>query len=77
MIDYFISLHAKAMRRYKVSQVLKLLKKDGWVVVRCRGDHRQFRNTKGKPGSVTLPGKESDVLSQELLNNIWKQAGWK
>ena len=77
MIDYYISLRAKTMGRYKVGQVLKLLKKDGWIVVRCRGDHRQFRNTRGKAGSVTIPGKESDVLSHELLNSIWKQAGWK
>ena len=77
MIDYYISLQAEPMRRYKVSKVLKLPKQDGWIVVRSRGDHRQLKNTRGKAGSVTIPGKESDVLSQELLNSIWKQAGWK
>ena len=65
------------MRRYKVGRVLRLLKNDGWIIVRCRGDHRQLKNTKGKPGTVTVNGKESDTLSQELLNSIWKQAGWK
>ena len=65
------------MRRYKVRQVLRLLKKDGWVITRSKGDHRQFKNTKGKPGTVTVNGKKSDNLSQELLNSIWKQAGWK
>lgn len=54
-----------------------MLKDDGWIVVRCRGDHRQLKNTKGRPGTVTVNGKESDTLSQELLNSIWKQAGWK
>ena len=65
------------MKRYKVSQILRLLKKDGWVIVRYKGDHRQLKNTNGKPGTVTINGKDSDTLSQELLNNIWKQAGWK
>ena len=65
------------MRRYIVRQVLALLKADGWVVVRTRGDHRQMKNTKGKAGTVTVSGKPSDNLGQELLNSIWKQAGWK
>jgi predicted RNA binding protein YcfA (HicA-like mRNA interferase family) len=74
---FYIFTGPKRMRRYKVSKVLKKLKKDGWVVVRSRGDHRQLKNTNGKEGLVTVPGKDSDVLSQELLNSIWKQAGWK
>lgn len=65
------------MRRYKVRQVLRLLKKDGWRIVRVRGDHRQLKNMRGKHGTVTVKGKDGDVLSQELLNSIWKQAGWK
>ena len=65
------------MKRYKVRQVLRLLKKDGWVIDRTKGDHRQFKNIKGKTGTVTVNGKNSDNLSQELLNSIWKQAGWK
>ena len=65
------------MKRYKVGKVLKKLQKDGWVVVRYRGDHRQLKNTEGKTGTVTVIGKGSDTLSQELLNSIWKQAGWE
>ena len=65
------------MNRYKVGQVLKLLREDGCEVVRIRGDHRQLRNAKGKPGTVTISGKRSDTLSQSVLNSIWKQAGWK
>jgi len=64
------------MRKYKVRQVVNLLLKDGWVLTRMRGDHRQFKN-KDKPGTVTVSGKPRDDLSQELLNSIWKQAGWK
>ena len=65
------------MKRYKVRQVLDLLKKDGWIIVRTKGDHRHLKNTRGKPGTVTVNGILSDTLDQELLNSIWKQAGWK
>ena len=65
------------MRRFKVKRVLELLKRDGWEIVRVRGDHRQLKNSRGRPGTVTISGKDSDTLSQEILNSIWKQAGWK
>ena len=65
-----------AMKKYKVRQVIKLLYNDGWELDRVRGDHRQFTN-KLKSGTVTVNGKLRDNLIQELLNSIWKQAGWK
>ena len=64
------------MKRYKVSQIIKLLEDDGWIIKNWKGDHRQFINP-NKPGKVTVNGKPSDTLSQELLNSIFKQAGWK
>lgn len=64
------------MKRFKVSEVIKLLRKDGWELSYTKGDHRQFKHPT-KPGKVTVPGKPSDTLEQEILNNIWKQAGWK
>jgi predicted RNA binding protein YcfA (HicA-like mRNA interferase family) len=64
------------MKRYKVKIVLELLRKDGWYQVAQEGSHRQFKHTE-KKGRVTVNGKPSDTLSQDLLNNIWKQAGWK
>jgi predicted RNA binding protein YcfA (HicA-like mRNA interferase family) len=64
------------MKKYKVRQVISLLRKRGWYILRIRGDHRQFVNDR-HPGTVTVIGKESDTLSQELLNSIWKQAGWR
>lgn len=64
------------MKKYKVKEVLKLLEQDGWRMVRCRGDHRQYKHP-AKPGTVTVRGKESEVLDQFLLNSIWHQAGWK
>lgn len=64
------------MRRYKVREVLDLLRKDGWYQVAQEGSHRQFKHPT-KKGRVTINGKPSDVLVQALLNSIWKQAGWR
>ena len=42
----------------KVSELLRLLEKDGWLVVRQRGSHRQLHHAT-KPGTVTVAGKPS------------------
>ena len=60
----------------KVSEVLKLLREDGWYRVRSRGGHRQFKHPT-KPGRVTVSGKLSDDLPPGTLNSILKQAGLK
>jgi len=53
-----------------------MLEAEGWFLKKWKGDHRHFVHPT-KKGKVTAGGKPSDVLSQELLNSIWKQAGWK
>ena len=60
----------------KVSEVLKLLQQDGWLVVATRGSHRQFKHAT-KQGRVTVPGKPSDDLAPGTLNSIFKQSGLK
>jgi predicted RNA binding protein YcfA (HicA-like mRNA interferase family) len=64
------------MNKYKVKEVIKLLEQDGWELHSIRGDHRQYKHPTRK-GRVTVRGKESETLSQFLLNSIWKQAGWR
>ena len=64
------------MKSYKVSDVLKMLKMDGWYLYNQKGSHRQFKHPV-KKGKVTVNGKPGDNLSQFLLNSIFKQAGWK
>lgn len=64
------------MKRYKVKEVIKLLEKEGWEISYWKGDHRQFKHPTQK-GKVTVRGKLNETLPQELLNSIWKQAGWK
>ncbi len=60
----------------KVSEVLKLLQQDGWLLVATRGSHRQFKHST-KTGRVTVPGKPSDDLAPGTLNSIFKQSGLK
>ena len=49
------------MKRYKVRQVLELLRKDGWEIKKWKGDHRQLCHPT-KKGKVTVNGKESDTV---------------
>ena len=60
----------------KVSEVLLLLREDGWYLVAMRGSHRQLKHGR-KPGRVTVAGKASDDLAPGTLNSILKQAGLK
>ncbi|MBN1444338.1 MAG: type II toxin-antitoxin system HicA family toxin [Planctomycetes bacterium] len=58
----------------KVRDVLRLITDDGWVLVRTRGSHRQFKHP-GKAGLVTIAGKPGDDLAAGTLNSILRQAG--
>jgi predicted RNA binding protein YcfA (HicA-like mRNA interferase family) len=60
----------------KVSEILRILHRDGWYLVTTRGSHRQFKHAV-KPGRVTVPGKPSKDLHPATLNSILKQAGLK
>lgn len=64
------------MKKFKVREILKMLGDDGWYLAKQNGSHRQFKHLT-KSGKVTVNAKPSDTLSQELLNSIFKQAGWK
>jgi len=60
----------------KVRDVVRMLQAAGWVEVRIRGSHRQFKHPIDR-GRVTVPGKDSDDLAPGTLNSILKQAGLK
>ena len=60
----------------KVRDVIKIIEKDGWRMVRQRGSHRQFKHGT-KPGLVTIAGKPGFDLAPGTLNSIFKQAGLK
>jgi predicted RNA binding protein YcfA (HicA-like mRNA interferase family) len=60
----------------KTKELIKIIEKDGWYLVRTKGSHRQYKHPT-KKGLVTVPGKLSDELAPGTLNNILKQAGLK
>jgi predicted RNA binding protein YcfA (HicA-like mRNA interferase family) len=60
----------------KISEILRMLQADGWLLVATRGSHRQYKHPV-KPGRVTVPGKPSDDVAPGTLNSIMKQSGLK
>ena len=60
----------------QVRDVIKLLERDGWYLVRTRGSHRQYKHPV-KRGLVTVAGKQSDDLAAGTLDSVLKQAGLK
>lgn len=60
----------------KVRDVIKLLERDGWYLVRTRGSHRQYKHPV-KRGLVTVAGKRSHDLAAGTLDSVLKQAGLK
>jgi predicted RNA binding protein YcfA (HicA-like mRNA interferase family) len=58
----------------KVREILALLSRDGWRLVRIRGSHHHYRHPT-KPGVVTVPGSGNDDLSRGTQRSIFKQAG--
>jgi predicted RNA binding protein YcfA (HicA-like mRNA interferase family) len=60
----------------KCDEIIKLLKKDGWVEVAQSGSHRQFKHPV-KPGKVTVPMHKAKDIPPGTLHSIYKQAGLK
>jgi len=55
-------------------EIIKRLEDDGWVLVRTRGSHHQFRHGE-KPGLITVPHPKKD-LPVGTVRSIRRQAGW-
>lgn len=53
-------------------ETIRLLKKDGWVLVANKGDHKQFKHPI-KKGKVTVPY----YITTRVYHSILKQAGLK
>jgi len=56
----------------KSREIIKRLKKDGWVLVHIRGSHHQFKHPE-KDGRVTVPHPKKD-LPKGTVRSILKQA---
>jgi predicted RNA binding protein YcfA (HicA-like mRNA interferase family) len=58
----------------KVREVIRLVEKDGWYLVRTKGGHRHFRHP-SKPGTVTIPGNLGRDMPPGTLKSVLDQAG--
>ncbi|MCH7580499.1 MAG: type II toxin-antitoxin system HicA family toxin [Chloroflexi bacterium] len=58
----------------KVRDAVSLLRSHGWVLVRTRGSHQQFKHPE-QPGLVTIAGRPSHDLAPGTWGSILKQAG--
>jgi predicted RNA binding protein YcfA (HicA-like mRNA interferase family) len=55
-------------------EIVRRLASEGWVLVRTKGDHHQFKHP-SKPGLVTVPHPKKD-LPIGTVRSIFRQAGW-
>ena len=60
----------------KYRELITLLEKDGWYLVRQKGSHQQYHHPI-KAGAVTVAGKPNKDVPKGTLNNILKQAKLK
>jgi predicted RNA binding protein YcfA (HicA-like mRNA interferase family) len=61
----------------KAREIIRMIEKDGWYLVRQKGSHKQFKH-KTKQGLVTVAAhKMSDEIAPGTLNSIFKQAQLK
>jgi predicted RNA binding protein YcfA (HicA-like mRNA interferase family) len=59
-----------------VRDLVRLIERDGWYLVRTRGSHRQFHHP-SKPGTVTIAGRPGLDLPPGTVNSVLRQAGLK
>ena len=61
-------------KRYKIREILSILKKDGWILLRQKGSHKQFAHPI-KTGVVTVSCHSlNDDLHPKTAQSIFKQA---
>ena len=58
----------------KYNELFRVLKKDGWYIVRQRGSHVLFKHHK-KQGQLSVPYHADKEVKKGLLSSILKQAG--
>ena len=57
----------------KVREIRKLIRRDGWFLVRQNGSHRQFHHPT-KAGTVTVAGKPGKTFHPKVVTSIMRQA---
>jgi predicted RNA binding protein YcfA (HicA-like mRNA interferase family) len=69
-----LSVRTSTVRPVKVSEMLRVLADDGWVIKRPAGSHRQLVHPT-KSGKVTVAGRPSVTLPKGTEASILRQAG--
>ena len=62
-------------KRYTAKELIKIIEKDGWVLVRVKGSHHIFEHNE-KSGTVVVP-VHSGTMPVRTANGILKQAKLK
>ena len=65
-----------SMKVWKAKEMIDLIEKNGWFLVRQKGSHKHYRHFE-KPGTVTIPYSGNDDVPVGTANSILKQAGLK
>jgi predicted RNA binding protein YcfA (HicA-like mRNA interferase family) len=60
----------------KVRDVIRRLEREGWRLVRQRGDHRHFKHP-DNPNIITVSGKSNEDMRIGTYEAIRRKAGWK
>jgi len=55
-------------------EIIKELKKDGWILHHTKGSHNQFKHPQ-KKGKITIPHPKKE-FPIGTLKQIFKMAGW-
>ena len=63
------------MKRYKVRDILRILREDGWVVLRSKGSHLQFAHPVKKGLATISFHSANDDLHPKTANSVLRQAG--
>jgi len=60
----------------KCSELLRILKKDGWYVISQKGSHMKLEHPV-KPNRIIFPSHGSQEVGKGMENRILKDAGLK
>jgi predicted RNA binding protein YcfA (HicA-like mRNA interferase family) len=60
----------------KCSEMLRILKKDGWIVISSRGSHLKMKHPQ-KAGIIIFPNHGPHEMGKAMEKRIFKVAGLK
>ncbi|MBN7809700.1 type II toxin-antitoxin system HicA family toxin [Algoriphagus sp. H41] len=60
----------------KCSELLRMLTRDGWIMISQSGSHLKLKHPV-KPGTIIFPNHGSKEMGKGLENKILKDAGIK